>query len=144
MTSITSHEREMLRAAYGPLRQLANVVAPRGVAADDLVHDAFVKLLERGIADVRDPHAFLRRIVVNLAISEHRRSGAQQRAMARHGIDSIATSAIYPSDLSELQHLTPRARALVLFVDIDGAPIKEAAKETSRGGNSQTTSAAST
>ena len=125
---MTEDEIAELKALYGPLRHFAGIVVPAGTAADDLVQEAFTRILERGgFAGIDNRVHYLRRTIVNLVSNERRRAGAAQRALARHGASADAQHTAYPSDLAELLRLDPRARALVYMVDVEGASITEAA-----------------
>jgi len=125
---ISGGERERLRALYPALRRFAGVVAPAGVAADDLVQDAFTRLIARGGLDgIDDPSAYLRRAIVNLASNERRHSRAAQRALVRHGAGPEGDRPVYPSDLAQLLRLDVRSRVLLFAVEVEGASIAEAA-----------------
>src|SRR5712691_13290497 len=66
---------EALRVEYEPLRRFAAVIGRWDVEPDDLVQEAFAKVLVRQPAQIRDLGAYLRRTVVNLATDERRRYG---------------------------------------------------------------------
>lgn len=120
---------EALKALYPALRRFAGIVAPLGVAPDDLVQDVFTRIVERGgLHGIDDPVRYLRRAIVNLASNERRHSDAGRRALLRHGAPAGASAPSYPSDLAELWRIEPRARLLAYLVDVEGAPIAEAAE----------------
>jgi RNA polymerase sigma factor (sigma-70 family) len=65
--------------------RLARVLVDSPETAEDLVQDAFVRLHRRW-AGVREPHAYLRRCVVNACRSHHRRAWRERgRAEAARG-----------------------------------------------------------
>lgn len=74
--------RDALIALYDAERdamvRLAHLLTGSLAAAEDVVQDAFVKLHD-GLDDVRQPGAYLRRTVVNLCHSHHRRAGVERR-----------------------------------------------------------------
>jgi RNA polymerase sigma factor (sigma-70 family) len=122
-------EIEELKALYAPLRRFAGIIAPVGVAPDDLVQEVFTRVIERGgLAGIDSPVHYLRRALVNLVSNERRRAAASQRAFARVGITADLPTASYPSDLAELLRIEPRARLLTYLVDVEGASIAEAAQ----------------
>jgi RNA polymerase sigma factor (sigma-70 family) len=121
-------ERSLLAALYQPTRRFAAVVGRDDVEPDDLVQEAYVRLLRRGLDGVRDPRAYLRRTVLNLASNEQRRVRSTERMLRRVGAPEVQRES-YPSDLGELSTLTPATRALLYLTEIEGAPIAEAAEE---------------
>jgi DNA-directed RNA polymerase specialized sigma24 family protein len=115
-----------LRAQYEPLRRFAAVIGRWDVEPDDLVQEAFAKVLVRQPAQICDLGAYLRRTVVNLATDERRRFGRAASAAPKIASDGAAVDA-YPSDLADLLALAPRARALLYLVEVEGHPIAPAA-----------------
>ena len=119
-------ETESLRELYEPLRRFAAVIGRYDVDPDDLVQNAYAKVLARNPGDIRDLGPYLRRMIVNLATDERRRStrtnGLVQRIGATDGeIDC------YPSDLEDLLRIQPKVRALLYLVEIEGQPVADAA-----------------
>jgi len=117
---------DALRAQYEPLRRFAAVIGRWDVEPDDLVQEAFAKVLVRQPAQIRDLGAYLRRTVVNLATDERRRFGRAASAAPKIATDGAAVDA-YPSDLADLLALPPRVRALLYLVEVEGQPIALAA-----------------
>ena len=66
---------DALRAEYEPLRRFAAVIGRWDVEPDDLVQEAYAKVLVKCPSDIRDLGAYLRRMIVNLATDERRRVG---------------------------------------------------------------------
>ena len=118
---------EALRAQYEPLRRFAAVIGRWDVEPDDLVQEAFAKVLTRQPAQIRDLGPYLRRMVVNLATDERRRFGRASDAAPKIATDGASTDT-YPSDLSDLLGLPPRVRALLYMVEVEGQPIASAAE----------------
>jgi DNA-directed RNA polymerase specialized sigma24 family protein len=115
-----------LRAQYGPLRRFAAVIGRWDVDPDDLVQEAYAKVLTRDPAQIRDLGPYLRRTVVNLATDERRRYGRAAGAAPILATDGAAVDS-YPSDLADLLALAPRVRALLYLVEVEGQPIAPAA-----------------
>jgi RNA polymerase sigma-70 factor (ECF subfamily) len=116
-----------LRELYPSLRRFAAVVGRADVDPDDLVQEAFTRLLvSRRREDIRDLGAYLRRTIVNLTKNERRRL-ARGSAMHRRLVVADEAAPPSPSDLSDLMRLDPVARGLLFLVEIEGATIAEAA-----------------
>ena len=115
----------LAQLTYAPLRAFAATVGSG--EPDDLVQEAFVRFIQRpGGIVVANPLAYLRRIVMNLAIDEARRTRTRDSTLRRVAvIETIEPH--YPSDISALLALDPRSRALLYLTEIEGAPISEAA-----------------
>jgi DNA-directed RNA polymerase specialized sigma24 family protein len=118
---------ERLRELYAPLRRFAAVVGRFDVDPDDLVQNAFAKVLSRHSSDIHDLGPYLRRTIVNLATDERRRSTRADNVLRRIGPPPSPTDC-YPSDLEDLMRVQPRVRALLYLVEIDGQPIADAAE----------------
>jgi DNA-directed RNA polymerase specialized sigma24 family protein len=118
---------DALREQYEPLRHFAAVIGRWDVEPDDLVQEAFVKILAKEPTDIRDLGAYLRRMVVNLATDERRRFGRAASAAPKIATDGASCDA-YPSDLSDLFSLQPRVRALLYMVEVEGQQIAPAAE----------------
>lgn len=58
--------------------RLAHLLTGSPAVAEDVVHDAFLKL-HAVLDDVAQPGAYLRRTVINLCHSHHRRAGVERR-----------------------------------------------------------------
>lgn len=68
----TSELDDLYRDHAGALTRLAHVITGSNAVAQELVHEAFIRYSRA--RDVREPAAYLRTIVVNLARTEVRRS----------------------------------------------------------------------
>ena len=115
-----------LRDQYEPLRRFAAVIGRWDVEPDDLVQEAFAKVLAKEPTDIRDLGPYLRRMVVNLATDERRRFGRAASAAPKIATDGASTDS-YPSDLADLLSLPPRVRALLYMVEVEGQQIAPAA-----------------
>ena len=116
-----------LIALYPALRRFAAVVGPDEVEPDDLVHDALGATLSRtSWADLENPAAYVRTVIVNLASNRRRGLGRSGEVMRRLGRAlGSARSDTYPSDLDELSGLSPSARAVIYLHHIEGQSYAE-------------------
>ncbi len=110
-----------LYAAHAPdAARLAYLLTGDRALAEDLVHDAFVRMAGR-FRDLRDPGAFpayLRRTVVNLARSHFRRKRVERAYLAREaGTPAIpvAEPSVHDEMWRALQRLPVRQRAAVVL-----------------------------
>lgn len=117
-------DRDLLLALYQEEREgmvrLARLLTGSVVIAEDVVQDAFVQLYDRGLGAVDQPGAYLRRTVVNLCRSHHRRKGVETRWRARQPPPQVEL----PPELDEMRRalstLADRQReALVLRFYLD-------------------------
>jgi DNA-directed RNA polymerase specialized sigma24 family protein len=112
--------RDRLREAYPALRRFAAVVGPPDVEPDDLVQDAFVRVLRRGFDGIDDLDAYLRRTVLHLGSNHRRDWSRRQKAFARRGADpAVATSPSYV-DAADLLRLEPEVRAVLWLAEVEG------------------------
>jgi RNA polymerase sigma-70 factor (sigma-E family) len=90
--------------------------------AEDLVQDAFVKLIGR-FADLRNPQSFdvyLRRTIVNLSYGQFRRRRTERAYLARERGHAERTSDAFPDverkdELwTQMQRIAPRQRAALV------------------------------
>jgi RNA polymerase sigma factor (sigma-70 family) len=117
---------QQLRDLYEPLRRFAAVIGRWDVDPDDLVQNAFAKVLARPGRDIRELGPYLRRMIVNLATDERRHSSRTNGVLRRIDTPLTATDS-YPSDLEDLMRVQPKVRALLYLVEIEGQPVGEAA-----------------
>jgi len=117
---------QALREEYEPLRRFAAVIGRWDVEPDDLVQEAYAKVLLKESSEIRELGPYLRRTIVNLATDERRRVGRAASVAPKIASDG-ASSDSYPSDLSDLLALPPRVRALLYMVEVEGQQIAPAA-----------------
>ena len=122
----SADDLEALRQLYEPLRRFAAVIGGWDVEPDDLVQDAFAKVLRREPGEIRDLGPYLRRAVANLATDARRRSRRAASYAPRLASEPAAADS-YPSDLADLLALPPRVRALLYLVEVEGEQIAPAA-----------------
>lgn len=121
----SDHER--LLASYPGLRRFAAVVGPGDVEPDDLVQEAYVRALRRGLDGIGDLDAYLRRTVVNLGANERRTWVRRQRALARHGAPADAVEASTFVDAGDLLALPADVRAVLWLVEVEAWSYAQAA-----------------
>ena len=124
---LATDERMLIKQLYPPLQRYAAVVAPADVDPEDLVQEAFLRVIRKGsVTDLEHPNAYLRKTVCNLASNNRRRFSRQRRALTRLS-DPSADSVEYPSDLDDLLRLRPVARAVLYLHEIEGRTFAEIA-----------------
>src|SRR5262245_34527559 len=85
-----------LRDLYESLRRFAAVIGRWDVDPDDLVQEAYAKVLRRAEADIDDLGPYLRRAIVNLATDERRR--LRRRAEVVQQLRPEPAGDTYPSE----------------------------------------------
>ena len=122
-----------LRALYEPLRRFAAVIGRWDVDPDDLVQDAYAKVLRRSQTEIRELGPYLRKTIANLASDGRRRDRRAETARLRVA-ESAATTDDYPSDLDDLMRLPQKVRALLYMVEVERQPIAVAADAVGMSG----------
>lgn len=124
---LAADERTLISQLYPPLQRYAAVVAPADVDPEDLVQEAFLRVIRQGsLSDLEHPNAYLRKTICHLASNSRRRFSREQRALARLG-PSESNTLEYPSDLEDLLRLRPVARAVLYLHDVEGRAFAEIA-----------------
>ena len=116
---MTDETRARLEEAYPPLRRFAAVVGPADADPDDLVQEAFARVLRRGVDGVDDLGAYLRRTVLNVVSNEKRRHARRRRAMALVRPEAAAPAASF-ADAADLFRLPPEVRAVLWLAEVEG------------------------
>ncbi|MCU1377565.1 MAG: putative polymerase subfamily sigma factor [Acidimicrobiales bacterium] len=119
MGDVDDDLRTRLAAAYPTIRRFAAVVGPADVEPDDLVQDAFVRVLRRGIDDIANLDAYLRRTVLNLSSNERRSWSRRQRAYRQERVVTETVSATFV-DVADLLRLAPDVRAVLWLAEVEG------------------------
>lgn len=119
MGDVDEDLRARLAAAYPTIRRFAAVVGPADVEPDDLVQDAFVRVLRRGIDDIANLDAYLRRTVLNLSSNERRSWLRRQRAYRQERIVTETVPATFV-DVADLLRLAPDVRAVLWLAEVEG------------------------
>jgi RNA polymerase sigma factor (sigma-70 family) len=114
-------------ARHEAMVRLAYVLTGGDGAAEELVHDVFLQV-QRHLAGVQDPSAYLRRAVVNRCVSHGRRRTRERLALLRRG-QPDAVGHDRPDELRDaLRRLPRRQRAAVVlryYEDLPEAQIAE-------------------
>jgi len=113
----------LYRSHFAPLMRVAYLMSDSVAAAEDAVHDVFVRCAPR-LNEIEHPPSYLRAAVVNECRAQHRRSQRDHHVPPPEQLDEL------PHELLEtraaLGRLSPRKRAAVVlryFVDIPDAEI---------------------
>jgi RNA polymerase sigma factor (sigma-70 family) len=110
--------RAALLALYDAERdamvRLAHLLTGSPAVAEDVVHDAFLKLHD-GLDDVLRPGAYLRRTVVNLCHSHHRRAGVERRWRDRQPPPEVALPPDVGDTWSAVGDLPDRQREVLVL-----------------------------
>jgi RNA polymerase sigma factor (sigma-70 family) len=121
-------DEAIFRALYSSLRRFAAGVGPREIEPDDLVQEAVTRTLaRRRLSELDDPERYLRRVIVNLATSGLRRRRPWERARSRIAQSDQVLQPV-PSDLADLDQLSPVDRAVMWLVFVEGHTHREAAE----------------
>ena len=127
--SARESEAELFARLYPALRRFAAVAGPTDVEPDDLVQEAVARALRiRPLTELDEPLAYLRRTILNLARNRRRGLARGRVAFARLR-PSESTTAEYGSDLTDLDRLTPVARAVLFLVEVEGWTFAAAARQ---------------
>jgi RNA polymerase sigma-70 factor (sigma-E family) len=137
VTDERRHDRveELYRRHVPDAVRLAYLLTGDATSAEDLAHEAFVRVIGR-LAHVRNAEAFgayLRRAVVNLAISHHRRRTLERRFMAReqgmrpplHGEPDVELAETMRRALERLPASQRAAVILRFYEDLSEAAVAE-------------------
>lgn len=122
-----AEDRTALEGTYLALRRFAAVVGPADVEPDDLVQEAFARVLRRGLGNVDDLERYLRRTILNLCANERRRWTRGQRAFGRHGVAGEGSDSTFV-DVADLLALPSEVRAVLWLVEVEGWPYAEVAR----------------
>jgi RNA polymerase sigma-70 factor (sigma-E family) len=104
----------LYEAEFHGMARLAYLLCGNTQQADDLAHDAFVRLYEHWdrVNDPAKRRAYLRTILVNLAHSAHRRASTARR---HAGAPLLAEGGASPEVLAALGTLSERQRTAVVL-----------------------------
>lgn len=130
-------------ASFDPLRPRLTRIAYRMLGsvaeAEDVVQDAFLRWLDADRATVREPEAFLRRVVTRLALDVLKSARRQRETYPGEWLPEPMVDAA-PDDLDDvtlplmlaLERLSPLERAAFLLHDVFGAGFDEVAETIGR------------
>jgi len=125
---LSDADEALIRGLYPSLQRFAAAVCPADIEPDDLLQEALYRVLRRGrLDDIPYLSAYLRRTISNLIANHWRSTGRRLRAWARSGVTEPVRQE-YPSDVTDLLQLHPRARAVLYLRAIEGRPLTEVAE----------------
>jgi RNA polymerase sigma-70 factor (sigma-E family) len=127
---------ELYARHSGPAFRIAYLLTGNADEAEDLVQDAFVKLMGR-FADLRSPESFdayLRRTLVNLSYGSFRRRRVERAYLARtRALTTVSADGIPDVEArdvlwSQLLNIAPRQRAALVLRYYDDLTEQQAAE----------------
>ena len=118
---------DLYRASYGKMVRLAWLLLGSRMAAEDVVHDAFIAVHQRWDG-VDDPGAYLRTSVVNAAMRTHRRRAGERAALAVIGEPPPTGDPTVDSMWDAVGRLRPDRRAVVVLRYWADLPHREIAR----------------
>lgn len=123
---------QFYRSNYPPVVRLAYSLSGSMPVAEELAQEAFVAAHRRWrrIGSFDRPDLWVRRVVINRAISYRRRAAAERRAMQRmrHGRTSPVEIELDDQELWQaLRELSPRQAQVLALVYVEDQPISEVA-----------------
>ena len=93
---------------------------------DDLVQEAVARTLTTtSLEQLSSPGAYLRRTISNLVINGARSASTRRSHIV---LGEGESRDVYPSDLEELEVLSPTERGAVFLADVEGRPFAEVAE----------------
>ena len=121
----------LIRVAYRMLGSVAD--------AEDVVQDAFIRWMGTDRSDVREPEAFLRRIVTRLCLDQMKSARAQRETYVGPWLPEplVEDAEAEPDDVTlplmlALERLSPLERAAFLLHDVFGLAFDEVARTIQR------------
>ncbi len=138
MTSRPGHEET---AAFDALRPQLKRVAYRMLGsladADDILQEAFIRWMKADRGTVREPEAFLRRVVTRLCLDQLKSARAQRETYIGPWLPEPVVEEEIEDDVTlplmlALERLSPLERAAFLLHDVFGLSFEEVAKTIQR------------
>jgi RNA polymerase sigma-70 factor (ECF subfamily) len=122
-------ERLLVEELYPSLRRFASAVRPPGEDGNDLVQEAFLRVIRsRGsLLGLDHPRAYLRRTILHLAQDRQRSERRRRRAWVKLGAQRAEVPA-YSWELEELRLVSPKSRAVLYLRIIEGWPYEDIAR----------------
>jgi RNA polymerase sigma-70 factor (sigma-E family) len=102
------------REARAPMVRLAWLLLGSRAAAEDVVHDAFLAVHERWDG-IDNPNGYLRRTVVNGALTWRRRRDHEQRLLAVIGETPPIGDLVVDTMWDAIERLEPERRAVIVL-----------------------------
>jgi RNA polymerase sigma factor (sigma-70 family) len=105
---------DVYRTERAAVVRLAALLVGSQAVAEELAHDAFLRLFER-FDDIENPPGFLRTVVVRLAVSTQRRRRTELRVAQRLGVDQPTAIPDIDETWDVLQRLDPDRRTVLVL-----------------------------
>jgi RNA polymerase sigma-70 factor (ECF subfamily) len=120
------------RAEFRRVVAVARSLTGSAAVAEELAQEGFIAAHRRWarVATYDRPGDWVRRVVVNRAISAHRRKGAERRAMARMGRRDEAVPPLPDDDdwlWQQVRSLPPRQAQAIALVYVEDLPLERVA-----------------
>jgi DNA-directed RNA polymerase specialized sigma24 family protein len=125
-----THELEPVVAhlvdRYESLRRFAAIVADSDMDPDEVAHEAMTRVLlavRRGRgpgASAGEVERYTRRAIVSVCSNSRRRFARRATAMGRIGRSDTTVLPLYPSEMTVLDGLAPRERAVLYLQHVEG------------------------
>ena len=128
-------------ASFHPFRPLLARLAYRMLGsvsdAEDVIQEAFIRWMRVDHVEVREPEAFLRRIVTRLCLDQLRSARQRRETYIGPWLPDPVVEDSEPDDvtlplLMALERLSPLERAAFLLHDVFGLPFEEIAEAVDR------------
>jgi RNA polymerase sigma-70 factor (sigma-E family) len=105
---------DLYDAEHAAMVRLAHLLTGSLAVAEDVVHDAFLRVYD-GLDGVREPGAYLRRTVINLCHSQHRRAGVERRWRDRQPPPEVVLPPEVDDTWRAVRALPARQRAVLVL-----------------------------
>ncbi len=123
------------RADHRAVVAIALALTGSRAVAEELAQEAFLRAHQRWdeVGAYASPGAWVRRVAINLALSDHRRRASERRAVARlelvRSADSDGTDELVGADRfwAAVRTLPPQQRAAVVLRYVEDRPVSEIA-----------------
>lgn len=121
--TIDEGEQRLIADLYPSLRRFASTVRPPWEDGNDLVQEAFLRVLRSkgSLMGLDNPGAYLRRTIVNLARDRQRAEVRGRAALSKVGPQPPEVSR-YSWQLEELRLVSPKSRAVLYLRIVEGWP----------------------
>ncbi|MDT8758288.1 sigma-70 family RNA polymerase sigma factor [Sphingomonas psychrotolerans] len=128
-------------ASFDPLRPRLTRIAYRMLGsvadAEDVVQDAFLRWMGTDRTGIREPEAFLRRVVTRLCLDQLKSARARRETYVGPWLPEPVVEEEEADDVTlplmlALERLTPLERAAFLLHDVFGVPFEEVAETIGR------------
>lgn len=130
-STVAANFETLYRQELSPLIALATSMTGSRELGADLAHEALARAYRdwRTIGSLDRPGAWVRRVLINLAIDAHRRQAREMLAMSRLGAEPAATASDVTSEhfWAAVRALPERQRAAVTLFYVEDLSVAEIA-----------------